>query len=692
MKKINYFLPFLFILVSCNLNISSSDSSSNSSSESSISSFVEFDPNENLDTAHAVFDDFDNGIQSSLWSIGNQKWGIGNGGVVYQNVNYTDDGTVVLQANGDYYNGPIKGIGNNNGKRTGAVLISRKAYGPGRFEVMMKAMPRFGATTAIWTFYNDGTINDEIDIELNVNNDFHSVMTTNWVTEQDKISKSTDTPFVQNDNEYHLYRFDWHTNPQRIDYYVDDILLFTSTAYIPQNAAQFWIGHWFPDAWAGTPDFETDYAFVDYFRYTPYLNNDYIATPDGFASPSQYYPKESIEMPHANLISNGGFEGDENAWKKPLVSNVSIENNQGNKGSKGIKIPFNDIANQIITGLDDSFELTLKGKAKLNNAKAEILIECYPDQTSLLDSYTLDFQSSDANYEAGQYYQKEYSFGLPTGTKRIDLSLMCLEGSEVYFDELFLNLVSKIPEEEIPKGEVFFADFNNGISVNDFEIANQVWGENNNGVKYQNVGYTSDGLVYLKACGNEYAITEYRRSGAVLITNKAFGPGSFEVKMKALPVFGATSTIWTYYHNGSINAEIDIELNVNNNWNRAWFTSWLTEENYHSEKMTVDIAHNDGNFHFYRFDWYTAPTPKIEYYIDDVLYYTEYNKVPNYAARFWVGTWFPNGWAGEANFTYDYMIVDYIKHTSFLDNDYISTPNGSGSPSAYYPSGPSEYD
>ena len=44
-------------------------------------------------------------------------------------------------------------------------------------------MPRFGATTAFWTFnYLDG-INSEIDFEFNVNNDFSTVWLTNWLTE-----------------------------------------------------------------------------------------------------------------------------------------------------------------------------------------------------------------------------------------------------------------------------------------------------------------------------------------------------------------------------------------------------------------------------------------------------------------------------------------------------------------------------
>jgi len=36
-----------------------------------------------------------------------------------------------------------------------------------------------------------------------------------------------------------------------------------------------------------------------------------------------------------------------------------------------------------------------------------------------------------------------------------------------------------------------------------------------------------------------------------------------------------------------------------------------------------DPYSTDGNYHIYRFDWYTEPTPKIDYFIDGILHYTQ---------------------------------------------------------------------
>src|SRR5690554_4138056 len=77
-----------------------------------------FNPDEHLDLENIVFDDFDSGIDPNMWVIGNSKWGVGNGGVIHENVHYTADGLVILQTNGDLYDGDLKGIGNDHGRRT----------------------------------------------------------------------------------------------------------------------------------------------------------------------------------------------------------------------------------------------------------------------------------------------------------------------------------------------------------------------------------------------------------------------------------------------------------------------------------------------------------------------------------------------------------------------------------------------
>ena len=108
-----------------------------------------------------------------------------------------------IRDSGDYYDGVI---------RTGACIASKNNLGPGSYEVKMKALPRFGVCTAMWTFYYDGVRNHEIDIEIQAKTDtFKNTLFTNWLTLDSMTSQSVEPSFYHNDGEWHTYRFDWHT-------------------------------------------------------------------------------------------------------------------------------------------------------------------------------------------------------------------------------------------------------------------------------------------------------------------------------------------------------------------------------------------------------------------------------------------------------------------------------------------------
>ena len=722
-----------------------------------------------LDTKKMFFDDFDEGIEADKWDIGNQAWGIGNNGVSYKNVSVTKDGNVVLQANGDLYDGPITGP--TGGKtRVGACLITHETFGPGRYEVRMKALPRFGATTAIWTYWNGKddtgkTLNQEIDIELGIQNSFQKTMTTNWVTTVENNTQTVDTPqVIHNDGEWHTYSFEWQTTPiKEVRYFLDGVQISSSRSNVPTYAGQFWIGHWFPQAWAGLPDFETDYMFVDWVKITPYKGQEYVKTNSGKNSNPLYYPTTFIDTPVANLISNPSFEGKEEAWLQQMSGSASIVNGEGVLDTKAMRVPQGSYVYQLITSLHESFELTFRARAKLGlEDKGRITLQFHPDHTEPLGETVLLFDAQDSNFKDGKYYEKEITFTPPIGTKRVEVYLECDDGV-VFYDDLFFNLSKKTPTAQpVPDPEhlytvefetncsvvlsplvnvmggslitaptitngtyildgwyteatflnkwdfavdrvggnmklfakwtedtslFFFDDFSTGISSSKWAIGNQVWGVGNSGVTPSNVKLTKDNVVVLQGNGDLYTGSLGKRSGSCLITREAFGPGRYEVRMKAFPRFGATTAMWTFYYAnaGAINAEIDIELNVNDNMRQAWFTNWLSETNYRSKSMLTTTLHNDGEWHTYRFDWYTSPA-KIEWYIDNVLQHTETTRVTEYAGQFWVGNWFPNGWAGNPNFETDYMFVDWVKITPFVGQPYTPTPSRAANPSAHYPS------
>ncbi|WP_189596961.1 family 16 glycosylhydrolase [Paenibacillus elgii] len=233
------------------------------------------------------FDDFKNGIDPEKWLIAKQQWGGQdvNGGVLPVNVAVTRDGIVELTANGDLYNGPVRGMNRDgstraDGKRTGASIVTKYAYASGSYEVKAKIVPKLGAVSAFWTFFNNGEVNHEIDFEAPGDKSLRKIMTTTWVVEARNTSQVTDFP-EQIDGNWHVYRFDWHTDPKRVDFYVDNKLIHTSYTNVPRAASKFWLGVWFPKEWAGVPNFATDKMYIDWVKITPFLEKGDVRAGNG---------------------------------------------------------------------------------------------------------------------------------------------------------------------------------------------------------------------------------------------------------------------------------------------------------------------------------------------------------------------------------------------------------------------------
>ncbi len=220
--------------------------------------------------ARAFFDDFTSDtLNTAIWTTVDQVWGSGNNGVRSENVS-TSNGVLCIRGDGDYASG-LRRVG-------GCIKTVDSNYASGSYEVRMKALPRMGALTAMWTYYNDGDINHEIDIEMPGNTySFDYCLCTDWIddieTNAYRTSELIRTNTPQNDGQWHTYRFDWHTNPQRVDYYRDGVLLTSQTTTVPTHAGNFWLGVWFPNNWSGVPNFATDYLYVDYVKFTPFYES-----------------------------------------------------------------------------------------------------------------------------------------------------------------------------------------------------------------------------------------------------------------------------------------------------------------------------------------------------------------------------------------------------------------------------------
>ena len=233
---------------------------------------------------------------------------------------------------------------------------------------------------------------------------FEAILVTPWIRENVYSTTYHKTAVPANDGGWHVYAYEWHTTMtdgkvkgQKVDFYVDGLLLKTETNTIPFISANYWIGPWFPafgseyidggtsvfDAgWAGTPNFEMDFMMVDYFHFTPFDDEPWIrSTPAKYSSSvgssagAGSYPQApaaSVTTPAfaanvGNRVSNPGFEnttpakpipiaasgvsnaGIADAWG--LAGSAAIVNNNARSGSRAMSVPSGGSANQLITGV-----------------------------------------------------------------------------------------------------------------------------------------------------------------------------------------------------------------------------------------------------------------------------------------------------------------------------------------------------
>ncbi len=424
-----------------------------------------------FDYEHAVFDDFSSGVDKTRWYIGNQAWGGNNGGVIPANVNYTDDGILVLTGNGKYYSDhDVRGVGDvKDGRYTGAALVSKFKVHTGRFEIKMKVLPRLGACTAFWTYANEATsgANHEIDIELPGGNidrpiSFENVLNTNYITERFKQSQdikvsslsSEENEVYLNDGEFHTFGFDWYTDPELIIYYVDGKISAISDVFIPNYECRLWFGCWFPvsSAFVGTANFEKDNMYVDYVKYLPFKNQPYetFEPPfSGYALDNEY-PTTPIPVPTISKISNGTFENltlqeiSENTneielygWNltkkinedQPLASVIDIVDNEGYDHSKALLLKDGGVAYQNIDSIYHNFQYDLSFYAK---GKGRAIVSFYgKTNTEALFSKTINI-----NQDELTLFSEE--FIAPEGSQSLEIDFDTSKENSLLIDNLSL--------------------------------------------------------------------------------------------------------------------------------------------------------------------------------------------------------------------------------------------------------------
>jgi beta-glucanase (GH16 family) len=169
-------------------------------------------------------------LDRCVWIVLRENWGGKsngddyNGGVVPENVSLKS-GVLHLRALGDRYFGQVRGVGSDkkpraSGRRTGAVISTRKKFLGGTFEARVKIVEQHGVCSAMWTFFlaeEEGkpVRNHEIDIEFpgrekaDAPPSFRHVSFTTWTGLNPGESSTAYQALDANVREFLILRFDW---------------------------------------------------------------------------------------------------------------------------------------------------------------------------------------------------------------------------------------------------------------------------------------------------------------------------------------------------------------------------------------------------------------------------------------------------------------------------------------------------
>jgi hypothetical protein len=381
------------------------------------------------------FDDFSDGVSKKYYTSSGpgRGWGVAEGErpnyMNPANISWTTDeeivaeaggtgGIVSMQVNGDLY--PEEGR-----RREGTCLITKKAFGPGLYEIRFKTVPRLGAVTAFWTYWNGGgsTLQDnaysEIDIEMPMKADYRQWSATVYkkyisagMMEQGTATIKTEDGSGLNDGSWHTFAFEWRTDTENgdnaVQYYVDGVPSVRIEGYTPEYTATFWMGAWFPDnpTWIGSPEFETAFMYIDYVRITPYADPIKTGARGSFdmsATGTIGTNLGSNPLPENNYIANGNFQNlDSNnkivGWLPQNTNDVLA------KTIAGLTLAEGKGAYQIISGqyVNTSYKLSAKIDVT-GSGTCKVYVVEYFGTVKLATSTKLEFTESDRNEKTLDY-------------------------------------------------------------------------------------------------------------------------------------------------------------------------------------------------------------------------------------------------------------------------------------------------
>ena len=380
---------------------------------------------ETIDTSKIIYDDFSNGDLTKNWTISHRKWGgFDNKGVSCENVFLdTTDNKLIIRALGNQ-NLSVNTKDGVGGPLSAAAVVLKEAARPGRYEVKMKPAYRVGVCNAMWTYTEDGKGNNhEIDIEFPFkdnygNNSYDEVIFTNYIGESNFQQTHKTLDYYLNDGEYHTFAFDWYYSATHkvINYYIDTVLLATHQvkSQLPYLPSKLWLGAWVPNnpGFVGIPNFDQCFMEIDYFKYSPFLNQESVTTgkAGGAGYSTDVYNRMS-GLPTYDWMSDGSFntvDKNTNLATRGYQTSGTVKLNAGYDrlgayGSGGVKLNAgSSMSYQIDSTYEDfeyKFSLNYLGKAKAeiefySKGKQLLSTQAFEPNESVTHKLVITFSSS----------------------------------------------------------------------------------------------------------------------------------------------------------------------------------------------------------------------------------------------------------------------------------------------------------
>jgi endo-1,3-1,4-beta-glycanase ExoK len=157
----------------------------------------------------------------------------------------------------------------------GAEVQTRKVYGFGTYTWEMRASSTAetptgegvglsGSSSGVFNFVDDSAV--EIDFEIEGSRS-HLVWAVNWYKPKWDVKGVR----VQADKEFHTYKYVWTS--EKIEYFIDNKLVWTVTDHVPQKPAFIIMNHWGTKStkWGGLPSEGTRHMWVRKFSFVPKL-------------------------------------------------------------------------------------------------------------------------------------------------------------------------------------------------------------------------------------------------------------------------------------------------------------------------------------------------------------------------------------------------------------------------------------